>query len=138
MWHTLRRWPAPTVCPTSLGERASGRVDPNCPGCQWLVPAGSPDPYAWQFKAVASLGDGCPTPLNLVVNADGMPIDAAGTVIDRANPLGQPQYRDLNGNGDLYDDVFLVDTRLHPLPHPGATVDLDRYAVVIPPGTVGP
>ena len=63
------------------------------------LPAGSTDPYAWQFKAVASLGDGCPTlalpyatPLNLVVNAEGMPIDAHGAVIDRQNPLGQPQY----------------------------------------------
>jgi hypothetical protein len=94
---------------------------------------------------VASLGDGCPTlalpyatPLNLVVNADGMPIDAAGTVIDRANPLGQPQYTDRDGDGDLYDNAYLLDTRLQPLPHAGATVHLDRYAVVIPPETQGP
>ena len=85
---------------TSVGVgylTATAMVDPNFPGCNWVIPAGSTDPYAWQLKAVASLGDGCPTlalpyatPLNLVVNADGMPIDAHGTVIDRANPLGQP------------------------------------------------
>lgn len=124
---------------------ATDMVDPNFPGCDWLLPAGSPDPYAWQFKAVASLGDGCPTlalpyatPLNLVVNAAGIPIDTAGNIIDRQNPQGLPQYRDLDGDGDLYDDAYLLDTRLRPLPHPGATVDLDRYAVVIPPDTVGP
>src|SRR4029453_16506984 len=95
--------------------------------------------------AVASLGDGYPTlalpyatALNLVVNADGMPIDADGTVIDRQHPLGQPQYHDRDGDGDLFDDAFLVDTRLQPLPHAGAAVHLDRYAVVIPPGTRGP
>jgi len=118
-------------------------VDPNFPGCGWKIPAGSPDPYAYQFKAVASLGDGCPTldlvyaaPLNLVTNARGLPIDAKNVVIDRNNPHGLPQFRDLNGNGDVYDDAFLRDTRLRPLPHDGATVSLDRYAVVIPPGTV--
>jgi hypothetical protein len=72
------------------------------------------------------------------VNADGMPIDASGKVIDRHHPLGLPQYVDLDGDGDLYDDAFLMDTRLRPLPHPGATVQLDRYAVIIPRGTVGP
>jgi hypothetical protein len=133
---------------TSVGVgylTATEMVDPNFPGCNWVIPAGSTDPYAWQFKAVASLGDGCPTlalpyatPLNIVVNADGMPIDANGKVIDRNNPLGQPQYQDRNGDGDLYDDAYLVDTRLQPLPHAGATVHLDRYAVVIPPGTGGP
>jgi hypothetical protein len=133
---------------TALGVgylTATAMVDPNYPECHWVIPAGSTDPYAWQFKAVASLGDGCPTlalpyatPLNLVVNADDMPIDAAGTVIDRANPLGQPQYTDRDGDGDLYDDAYLLDTRLQPLPHAGATVDLDRYAVVIPPETQGP
>jgi len=30
------------------------------PRCGWKVPAGSPDPYAYQFKAVATLGDDCP------------------------------------------------------------------------------
>jgi len=59
-------------------------------------------------------------------------------VIDRAHPLGLPQYRDHDGDGDLYDDAYLLDTRLQPLPHAGATVHLDRYAVVIPPGTAGP
>ena len=133
---------------TSMGVgylTATEMVDPNFPGCNWVIPAGSTDPYAWQFKAVASLGDGCPTlalpyatPLNLVVNADGMPIDAKGVVIDRQNPLGQPQYQDRDGDGDPFDDAYLVDTRLQPLPHAGATVHLDRYAVVIPPEIAGP
>jgi hypothetical protein len=120
-------------------------VDPTFPGCQWLLPAGSPDPYAWQFKAVASLGDGCPTlqlpyatPLNLVVNDQGMPIDTTGQVIDRDHPLGLPQFKDLDGDGDLYDDAFLLDTRLRPMPQAASTVHLERYAVVIPPGTRGP
>ena len=67
-------------------------VDPNFPGCNWKIPAGSADPYSMQFKAVASLGDGCPTldlpyasPLNLVTNKEGMPIDEKGTVIDQNN-----------------------------------------------------
>ncbi|WP_179137927.1 Ig-like domain-containing protein [Candidatus Entotheonella palauensis] len=133
---------------TSLGVgylTSQDTVDPNFPECHWSLPAGSPDPYAWQFKAVASLGDGCPTldlpyatALNMVVNADGMPIDTSGKIIDRNHPQGLPQYSDLDGDGDLYDDAFLIDTRLRPLPHPGATVQLDRYAVIIPPGTVGP
>jgi len=52
--------------------------------------AGSPDPYAYQFKAVATLGDDCPTlelvyaaPRNLMTNAKGLPIDARGVVIDK-------------------------------------------------------
>jgi hypothetical protein len=76
--------------------------------------------------------------LNLVVNDQGIPIDATGKVIDRSHPLGLPQFKDLDGDGDLYDDAFLIDTRLRPLPHTEATVSLDRYAVVIPPGTKGP
>ncbi|MEA2600330.1 MAG: hypothetical protein QOF89_1322 [Acidobacteriota bacterium] len=120
--------------------------DPNFPRCgQWKLPAGSPDPYAVQFKAIASLGDGCPTldlayatPLNLVVNDDGLPIDAAGRVIDRDNPRGLPQFRDLDGDGDLYDDAFLSDTRLRPMPQRGATAVIDRYSVVIPPDVRGP
>src|SRR4029077_3836239 len=75
---------------------------------------------------------------NLVTNTDGMPIDSRGVVIDKRNPGGLPLFRDVNGNGDLYDDAFLRDTRLRPLPHAGATVTLDRYAVAIPPGTRGP
>jgi Big-like domain-containing protein len=120
-------------------------IDPNFPGCNWKIPAGSPDPFAYQFKAVASLGDGCPTldlvyaaPLNLVTNARGLPIDRNGVAIGRENPRAVPQFRDLNGNGDLYDDAFLRDTRLRPLPNRGAMLALDRYAVVIPPGTRGP
>lgn len=120
-------------------------IDPAYPGCNWAIPAGSPDPYAYQFKAVASLGNGCPTlelpyatPLNLVTNAQGQPTDAGGVVIDRDNPHGLPRFLDLDGDGDLYDDSFLVDTRLRPLPHAGATLALNRYSVVIPAGTQGP
>lgn len=120
-------------------------VDPNFPGCNWELPAGAPDPYAWQFRAVASLGDGCPTlalpyahPLNMAVNADGLPIDENGKVIGRENPLGLPQFKDLDGDGDIYDDAFLIDNRLRPMPNKGATLELDRYSVLVPEGTVGP
>lgn len=133
---------------TSLGVGGftkADMVDPNFPGCNWQIPAGSPDPFAYQLKAVASLGDGCPTldlvyaaPLNMVTNAKGLPIDARGVAIDRRNPRGLPQFLDRNGNGDLYDDAFLTDTRLRPLPHAGATVSLDRYSVLIPRGAAGP
>jgi hypothetical protein len=134
---------------TSLGVGNLTReemVDPNFPGCNWKIPAGSADPYSVQFKAVASLGDGCPTldlpyaaPLNLVTNAKGLPIDQNGRVIDAAtNPTGLPQFRDLNGNGDLFDDSFLRDTRFKPMPHPEATKTFNRYSVVIPAGTEGP
>jgi hypothetical protein len=94
---------------------------------------------------VASLGDGCPTldlpyaaPLNLVTNPRGLPIDEGGRVIDRNNPVALPQFRDANGNGDLFDDSYLRDTRLKPLPHAGATVKVDRYSIAIPPRTRGP
>ncbi len=120
-------------------------VDPNFPGCNWEAPAGSPDPYAVQFKAVASLGDGCPTlalpyaaPLNLVTNKEGMPIDEKGVVIDNQNPTGLPQFKDVTANGDLFDDSFLKDTRFKPMPSSEATKVVDRYAVVVPPGTQGP
>jgi len=120
-------------------------VDPNFPGCNWHLPEGSPDPYAVQFKAVASLGDGCPTlalpyatPLNLVTNAQGLPVDQNGTVINGSNPLGLPQYSDLDGDGELFDDAYLVDSRLRPRPHADSSRTLDRYSVVIPAGTVGP
>ncbi len=120
--------------------------DPAFPKCHWHLPAGSVDPYAMQFKAVASLGDGCPTldlpyaaPLNLVTDKQGLPVDAAGKRIDaKTNPLGLPQFKDIDGDGDAFDDAFLVDTRLRPMPHPDATKNLDRYSVVIPPGTKGP
>jgi len=119
--------------------------DPNYPGCHWHIPAGSADPYSLQFKSVASLGDGCPTldlpyaaPLNLVTNSDGLPIDASGRVVDASNPSGLVQFKDVNGNGDLYDDSFLSDTRFKPMPLPEATKSVDRYSVVVPPGTRGP
>jgi hypothetical protein len=120
-------------------------IDPNFPKCRWEVPAGAPDPYAVQFRAVASLGDGCPTlelpyatPLNLVVDRKGLPIDAAGRVIGRDNPKALPRFIDVDHDGDLYDDAFLVDTRLRPLPNKGSSVELDRYALIVPDGTVGP
>jgi hypothetical protein len=121
-------------------------VDPNFPNCKWVLPAASVDPYAIQFKAVASLGDGCPTldlpyatPINMVTNDAGLPIDESGKVIDAAtNPKGLPQFRDLNQDGDLFDDSYLADTRLKPMPQPGATRKVDRYAVVVPAGTRGP
>ncbi|HXI29506.1 MAG TPA: Ig-like domain-containing protein [Vicinamibacterales bacterium] len=133
---------------TSIGVGRLTRqdmIDPSFPRCDWKVPAGSADPYAYQFKAVATLGDGCPTldlvyasAPNLVTNADGMPVDDRGAVIDGRNPRGLPRFRDVNGNGDPFDDSFLRDTRLRPMPHAGATVTLNRYSVVIPPGTTGP
>jgi len=121
------------------------QIDPNFPKCGWELPAGSVDPFALQFKAVASLGDGCPTldlpyaaPLNLVSDARGLPVDRDGRRIDASNPTGLPQFRDVNANGDLFDDSFLRDTRFRAMPHPDATKRIDRYAVVVPPGTEGP
>jgi hypothetical protein len=120
-------------------------IDPNFPGCHWEIPSGSADPYALQFKAVASLGDGCPTlelpyatPLNLLTDDRGLPIDAAGRVIDASNPRGLPQFRDLNEDGDRFDDSFLRDWRFKPMPQPGATKIVDRYSVVVPVGARGP
>jgi hypothetical protein len=120
-------------------------VDPNFPGCNWKIPAGSADPYSLQFKAVASLGDGCPTldlpyatPLNLVTNKAGLPIDKDGRVIDRNNSTALPQFLDKDGNGDLFDDSFLRDTRFKPRGRPEYEKKIDRYSVVIPQGTQGP
>src|ERR1051326_6224933 len=100
-------------------------VDPNFPGCNWKIPAGSADPYSLQFKAVASLGDGCPTldlpyatPLNLIANKNGLPVDKDGRVIDRNNSTALPQFKDLNDNGDFFDDSFLRDTRFKPRGRP--------------------
>jgi hypothetical protein len=132
--------------PAGIGDLTTEElVDPNFPGCHWELPPGSPDPYAVQFKAVASLGDGCPTldlpyaaPLNMVTNARGLPIDASGRVIDARNPTGLPQFRDDDRNGDLFDEAYLRDSRLKPMPHAGATQKLDRYAVRVPAGTRGP
>ncbi|HEX6739587.1 MAG TPA: hypothetical protein VF310_15010, partial [Vicinamibacteria bacterium] len=121
-------------------------ADPSFPRCaSWKLPAGSPDPYAVQFKAVASLGDGCPTldlvyahARNLVVDGQGRAVDRDGRVIDRSHPQGLPQYQDQDGDGDVHDDSFLSDTRLDPLPRPGARLSLDRYSVVIPSDALGP
>jgi len=98
-----------------------------------------------QFKAVASLGDGCPTldlpyatPLNLVTNKSGLPIDKDGRVIDRNNSTALPQFKDNDGNGDLFDDSFLRDTRFKPRGRPEYEKKIDRYSVIIPQGTQGP
>ncbi|HEY6251336.1 MAG TPA: Ig-like domain-containing protein [Candidatus Angelobacter sp.] len=132
---------------TSLGVgnfTTEEMVDPNFPGCDWKIPAGSADPYSVQFKAVASLGNGCPTldlpyatPLNLVTNKQGLPIDKDGRVINQSNP-GLEVFKDLNGNGDLFDDSFLRDSRLKPRGRPEYQQKIDRYSVVVPPGARGP
>src|SRR5262249_36701773 len=120
-------------------------VDPNFPGCNWKIPAGSADPYSMQFRAVASLGDGCPTldlpyatPLNLTTNKNGLPVASDGRVIDRHNPTALPQFQDRDGNGDPFDDSFLRDTRFKPRGRPEYEKKIDRYTVIIPPGTKGP
>src|SRR5262249_296907 len=120
-------------------------VDPNFPGCDWKIPAGSADPYSMQFKAVASLGNGCPTldlpyatALNLVTNKNGLPIDKDGRVIDVSNPTALPIFEDKNKNGDYFDDSFLRDTRLKPRGRPESELKIDRYSVVVPGGTKGP
>jgi len=133
---------------TSLGVgnlTTEEMVDPNFPNCNWKIPAGSADPYSMQFKAVASLGDGCPTldlpyatPLNLVTNKSGLPIDKDGRVIDRNNSTALPQFKDNDGNGDLFDDSFLRDTRFKPRGRPEYEKKIDRYSVIIPQGTQGP
>jgi hypothetical protein len=120
-------------------------TDPNFPGCNWKIPAGSADPYAMQFKAIASLGDGCPTldlpyatALNLQTSKDGLPVDKNGRVIDTSNPTALPVFMDKNGNDDLFDDSFLRDTRFKPRGRPEYEKKIDRYSVVIPRGTQGP
>jgi hypothetical protein len=120
-------------------------VDPNFPGCDWKIPAGSADPYSIQFKAIASLGNGCPTldlpyatALNLVTNKNGLPIDKDGHVIDASNPLALPQFKDVNGNGDSFDDSFLRDSRLKPRGRAEYQQKVDRYSVVLPAGIKGP
>ena len=157
-WVAVRAWDTATGDELEIQDSYWGRtslgigyllqadtIDPSFPGCDWPVPAGGPDPYAYQFRAVASKGDGCPsldlpyaTPLNLVTNGQGLPIDSGGVVIDRANPLGLPQFTDLDGDGDVFDDSFLLDDRLGPRGTVNNSLDLSRYSVVIPAGTVGP
>jgi len=123
---------------------AQDMIDPNFPGCNWKIPAGSADPYSLQFKAVATLGDGCPTldlpyatPVNLVTNKNGLPIDKNGQIINAANP-GMEVFKDTNNNGDYFDDSFLRDTRLRPRGRPEYQRKIDRYSIVVPPGTRGP
>jgi hypothetical protein len=124
----------PSTCPDTEGV-----------GGGWKTPEGSIDPWAVTFKAMATVDKVCPTldlpyatPVNLVVNGNNMPTDAGGVVIDRNNPTGIPRYTDSDGDGDLFDDSFLRDTRLRPMPHAGATVTTTRYSVVVPPTAVGP
>ncbi|MFZ5588373.1 MAG: hypothetical protein ACOY4M_01805 [Pseudomonadota bacterium] len=133
---------------------ATEMLDPTYPAsCNWVIPAGSIDPYAVTFRAVATLDGLCPTldlpyatPVNLVVNAQGMPTDANGVVIDRNNPTGIPRYTDTDNDGDTFDNSFLSDTRLGPARAGVAgtakeihKADLTgRYSVVVPAGTVGP
>jgi hypothetical protein len=140
-----RQWKR--TSPNGVGNLTTEEaIDPAFPGCKWKLPVGSPDPFSIQFKAVASLGDGCPTlalpyaaPLNMVVDRKGLPVDGNGRVIDAdTNPRGLPQFTDRDGDGDLYDDAYLVDTRLRPLPNRDATLTTDRYEVVVPAGTRGP
>lgn len=78
------------------------------------------------------------TPLNLVTNKNGLPIDKDGHVIDASNPLALPQFKDSNGNGDYFDDSFLRDTRLKPRGHPQSQLRIDRYSVLIPADARGP
>lgn len=120
-------------------------IDPNFPGCEWKIPGGSADPYSVQFKAVASLGNGCPTldlpyaaPLNIKTNKAGVAVDKDGKMIDKDNPDGLPIFSDLNGNGDLFDDSYLRDSRFKPRGRPEYQKNIDRYSVVVPPGTQGP
>ncbi len=138
---------------------ASTKPDPTypstCPDAEgvtggWKIPEGAIDPYAYTFRAMATLDKICPTldlpyatPVNLVVNANNMPTDANNVVIDRNNPTGIPRYTDTDGNGDLFDNAFLKDTRLQPCRNAGCTnagamANLTRYSVVVPSTIVGP
>lgn len=113
------------------------------------VPGGSIDPYAVAFKAVATLDKKCPTldlpyatAVNLKTNANGEPVDAAGNVVDRNNPFRKPAFTDVDGDGDLFDDSFLTDTRLRPMDgktNTGATATIKAggnagksYNIVVP------
>ncbi len=113
------------------------------------VPAGSVDPYAVTFKAVATLDKKCPTldlpyatAVNLKTNADGMPVDAAGNVVSRDFPLRKPAFTDVDGDGDYFDDSYLVDSRLRPMDaktNAGATASIKQggnaakyYKIVVP------
>jgi hypothetical protein len=170
-WVTVRAWDTKNTAVTTddvelqIQDSANGnrrslgvgdlttaeQVDPTYPvACNWLIPEGSIDPYAYTFRAVATIDKVCPTldlpyatAVNMVVNANNVPTDAGGTVIDRNNPSGIPRYLDTNGNGDFFDDSFLRDTRLQPCrnvgcTNPGATANLTRYSVVVPSTIVGP
>ncbi len=129
----------PSTCPDTEGV-----------GGGWKIPEGSIDPWAVTFKAMATVDKVCPTldlpyatPVNLVVNANNMPTDASGVVIDRNNPTGIPRYTDTDNDQDSFDDSFLRDTRLQPCrnvgcTNPGNGVTVTRYSVVVPATAVGP
>jgi hypothetical protein len=140
---------------TSSSVKPDPTYPADCPdvegvGGGWKIPEGSIDPYAPSFKAMATLDGRCPTldlpyatPVNLVVNALGLPVDANGVVIDRNNPTGLPRYTDPNGNGDLFDDSFLRDTRLQPraagpAADAGSQATITRFSIVVPSSVVGP
>jgi len=129
----------PATCPDTEGI-----------GGGWKIPEGSIDPWAVTFKAMATVDTVCPTldlpyatPVNLVVNANNMPTDAGGVVIDRNNPAGIPRYTDDDNDQDFFDDSFLSDTRLQPCRgttcnNQGNGVTVTRYSVVVPTNAVGP
>src|ERR1051325_1735687 len=48
---------------------------------------------------------------------------------------GLEVFKDMNGNGDVFDDSFLRDTRITPRGNAGNEMKVDRYSVVIPPDT---
>ncbi len=129
-WATSR--PRKWSIPTSPAATGRSLPDPRIP-----IPCSS--------RPVASLGDGCPTldlpyatPLNLVTNKQGLPIDKDGKVIDRNNSTSLPQFKDNDGNGDFFDDSFLRDTRFKPRGRPEYEKRINRYEVVIPVGIRGP
>jgi len=67
-----------------------------------------------------------------------MPIDKEGHVIGKDNPAALPQFRDVNHNGDYFDDSFLRDTRFKPRGRPEYEKNIDRYSVVVPAGAKAP
>ena len=121
-------------------------VDPNYPGCNWPVPVGSADPYSVQFKAVASLGNGCPTldlpyaaPLNMVTAKNGLPSTRTETssMLPRT-PRASSSSATRTATATSSTTPSSRTPACRPMPHPGATKAVDRYAVVVPVGTQGP
>jgi hypothetical protein len=116
----------------------------NCPNAEgsptgWLLPAGSIEPNAYALRAMATVDGTCPTldlpyatPVNLVTNANGLPIDASGVVIDRNNPTGIPRYGNDPNAPEQFRGAFLYDTRLGPQRAGGNTYATATRAVSIP------